>query len=134
MRYVYPAVFTPLNEEGFEGGYAVSIPDLPGCHTFGKDLVDSIDMAQDAASTWLWDAENNNEEIPVPSTTLVHEPHEFTSMIIADTGAFRRQMDSRAVKKTLSIPAWLNNAAEAEHVNFSSILQDALKEHLELTG
>ena len=134
MKYVYPAIFTPLDEEGFTGGYAVSVPDLPGCHTFGKDLADAIDMAQDAASTWIWDAENNNEEIPVPSATLAHEPHEFTSMVIADTDAFRRQIDSRAVKKTLSIPAWLNNAAEAAHVNFSSVLQDALKAHLGLTG
>ena len=134
MRYVYPAIFTPLTEEGFTGGYAVSVPDLPGCHTFGKDLADTIDMAQDAASSWLWDAENNKEEIPAPSLKLAHEPNEFTSLIIADTDVFRRQIDSHAVKKTLSIPAWLNHAAEAAHVNFSSVLQDALKAHLDLTG
>ena len=132
MKYVYPAVFTPITEGEFTGGYSVYVPDLPYVRTFGKDLADAIEMAQDATSTWLWDAENNNEKILVASKTLPHEDNEFVSMIIADTAAFRRQMDSRAVKKTLTIPAWLNHEAEAAHVNFSSVLQDALKAHLKL--
>ena len=128
MKYAYPAIFTPLEK----GQFDVYIPDLPYCRTFGKDLADAIEMAEDAASMWLWDAENNKESIPVPSRALSHEAPQFVSFIKADTDVFRRQMDSRAVKKTLTIPAWLNHQAEAAHVNFSSVLQDALKAHLQI--
>ncbi|MCL2356624.1 MAG: type II toxin-antitoxin system HicB family antitoxin [Defluviitaleaceae bacterium] len=127
MKYVYPAIFTPL-----ENGYDVYLPDLPHCRTCGDTLVHAIEMAEDAAAMWLWDAENNKEPIPEASATLPHEQPQFVSMVVADTDAYRRQMDKRAVKKTLSIPAWLNYQAEAAHVNFSSILQDALKTHLQL--
>ena len=131
MRYAYPAIFTPLVEEG---GYDVMFPDLPYCRTCGDDLADAIEMAEDAVSMWLWDAENKKEEIPPPSERLAHNPPQFVSFVKADTDAFRRQMDSKAVKKTLTIPAWLNHQAEAAHVNFSSILQEALKTHLHISG
>ena len=128
MKYVYPAIFTPL-----EDGYDVCIPDLPFVQTCGDNLAEAIEMAEDAAAMWLWDAENKSEEIPKPSATLVHEHPQFISMIVADSGEYRKQMDSRAVKKTLTIPAWLNYQAEAAHINFSSILQEALKTHLHIT-
>ena len=128
MKYVYPAIFTPL-----EGGqYDVYIPDLPHCRTCGDNLADAIEMAVDAASMWLWDAEKNDEAIPSPSETLSHEYPMFVSMVLADTDAWRRANDNRAVKKTLTIPAWLNEKAEKAHVNFSGILQDALKSHLQI--
>ena len=76
---------------------------------------------------------SKNEAIPVASKTLQHESHQLVSMVVADTEAYRRQMDSRAVKKTLTIPAWLNYRAEAAHVNFSSLLQEALKSHLQIS-
>ncbi|MCL2605372.1 MAG: type II toxin-antitoxin system HicB family antitoxin [Defluviitaleaceae bacterium] len=127
MKYVYPAIFTPVN-----GGYSVYIPDLPHCRTFGKSLAEAIEMAEDAASMWLWDAENEKEAIPQASESLPHTVPEFISMIVADTTAYRRQAENRAIKKTLTIPAWLNQQAEAAHVNFSSVLQDALKSHLKI--
>jgi len=130
MKYVYPAIFTPLDDEG---GYDVYIPDLPHCRTCGEDLAEAIEMAEDAASMWLWDAENKKETIPEPSKSLDHESPQFVNFVKADTETFRRQMDSRAVKKTLTIPAWLNHKAEEAHVNFSGILQDALKTHLHIT-
>ena len=99
---------------------------MPHTRTFGKDLADAIGMAEDAASIWLWDAENNKEQAPKASTALPCAEGEFTSMIVADTDTYRRQMDSRSVKKTLTIPAWLNYKAEEAHVNFSNILQEAL--------
>jgi predicted RNase H-like HicB family nuclease len=125
MKYVYPAIFTPVN-----GGYSVYIPDLPHCRTFGKSLAEAIEMAEDATSMWLWDAENKKEQVPPPSETLPLEPPQFLSFVKADTDAFRRENDNRAVKKTLTIPAWLNTEAEAAHLNFSGILQSALKERL----
>ena len=126
MKYVYPAIFTPSED----GQYDVYIPDLPYCRTCGTSLADAIEMAEDAASMWLWDAENSKEIIPQASVGLEHNAPQFISMIVADTDAYRRQHDNRAIKKTLTIPAWLNHKAEAAHVNFSSILQEALKTHL----
>ena len=127
MKYVYPAIFTPLKD-----GYDVYVPDLPYCRTCADTLADAIDMAEDAVSMWLWDAENKHEDIPAASLSLPHNPPQFTTLIKADTDAYRRQNDNRAVKKTLTIPAWLNEQAEKAHVNFSSILQDALKRHLQI--
>jgi predicted RNase H-like HicB family nuclease len=126
MKYVYPAIFTPLEE----GGYDVYIPDLPYCRTCGNDLAEAIEMAEDAASMWLWDAENKSEPIPQASNALPCEPSQFINLVKADTDAYRRENDNRAVKKTLTIPSWLNVAAENAHINFSSVLQSALKERL----
>jgi predicted RNase H-like HicB family nuclease len=129
MKHIYPAIFTPLED----GQYDVYIPDLPHCRTCGSNLVEAIEMVKDAASMWLWDAENKKEDIPKASSSLLHDPPQFVNLIKADTTSFRQQMNSKAVKKTLTIPAWLNDQAEKAHVNFSSILQDALKKHLHIS-
>ena len=128
MKYVYPAIFTPLPS----GEYDVRVPDLPGCITCGKDLVDAIEMSEDATAMWLCDAEDNQENIPAPSEELAVDHHQFINFIVADTEKYRRENDNRAVKKTLSIPSWLNAQGEKAGVNFSQILQDALKSHLGL--
>ena len=128
MKYVYPAIFTPLED----GVYDVNIPDLPGCRTCGKDLADAIYMAEDAASMWLWDAESKSESIPSPSRSLTVAAPQFSNFIAADTDEYRRKYDNRAVKKTLSIPNWLNIKAEQAGVNFSQVLQEALKEKLNI--
>jgi len=126
MKYVYPALFTPLPS----GEYDVRIPDLPGCITCGKDLADAIEMAEDAAAMWLCDAEDNQEKIPVPSKELNVNHPQFISFVVADTEEYRRENDNRAVKKTLTLPSWLNAKAEKAGINFSQTLQDALKERL----
>ncbi|GMO29926.1 MAG: type II toxin-antitoxin system HicB family antitoxin [Termitinemataceae bacterium] len=130
MKYVYPAILT---NEG--DNILVSVPDLPGLHTFGNSLADALCMAQDAIEMWLWDAENNKEAIPAPSSQnavsdLAKCPNQMVSLVVADTDEYRRQYDTRAVKKTLSIPAWLNHKAEKANAPFSRILQDGLKEYL----
>ena len=129
MRYVYPAIFTPSDE-----GYAIEVPDLPGVYTCGNDLPDAMDMAQDAVEMWLAWAEDEGQTIPPPSASLPHEAPQFVNLVKADTDTWRRANDNRAVRKNLTIPAWLNNLAEAAHVNFSSVLQDALKEHLKIAS
>ena len=65
MKYVYPAIFTPL-----EDGYDVYIPDLPHCRTCGDTLAEAIEMAADASSMWLWDAENKNEHIIIANSVI----------------------------------------------------------------
>ena len=126
MKYAYPAIFTPLEE----GGFDVRVPDLPGCGTCGENLADAIYMAGDAVSMWLWDAENRAETIPAPGALPSVDAPRFATYVYADTDEYRRKNDNRAVKKTLSIPNWLNYQAERAGVNFSQILQEALKEKL----
>lgn len=128
MKYVYPAIFKPLNDNE----YYIKVPDLPGCMTEGKSLADALDMAQDAISMWLCDAEDKNEPIPVASDIfdITHEEGEFTNLISVDTTEYRNLNDSRAIKKTLTIPNWLNTRAEKVGINFSQTLQQALKQQL----
>lgn len=129
MKYTYPAVLTPLST----GEYDIKIPDLPGCRTCGKDLFEAIQMAEDAVAMWLWDAENKGEKIPSPGSVITAlAESQQTTYIIADTDEYRRKYDNRAVKKTLSIPSWLNTKAEQAGVNFSQLLQDALKARLNI--
>ena len=127
MKYVYPAVFKEEN-----GQYLVSVPDLSGCHTFGDNLSEAIEMTRDAMAMWLCIAEDEHEEIPEPTLNITAEDG-YISLIDVDTMAYRQQTDSRAVKKTLSIPSWLNARAEREHVNFSEVLRNALMERLSIT-
>jgi predicted RNase H-like HicB family nuclease len=127
MKYVYPAIFTPDGN-----GYSVEVPDLPGCFTCGDSLADAIDMARDAISMWLCDAENKSEPIPLPSNIkdIPHAANSFVNLIDVDTVFYRKENDNRAIKKTLTIPSWLNAKAEKANINFSQVLQAALKEHL----
>ncbi|MCL2031115.1 MAG: type II toxin-antitoxin system HicB family antitoxin [Oscillospiraceae bacterium] len=127
MKYVYPAILYPD-----DGKVGVTVPDLPGCHTFGDDRADALFMAKDAMEMWLWDAENKHEPIPAASETLPLEPGETITLIAADTDEYRKANDTRAVKKTLSIPAWLNHQAETANAPFSQILQQGLKEYLRI--
>ena len=128
-RYIYPAIFTPENS-----AYSVVFPDLR-IATSGETLVEAMDMAQDALCLMLYDMEERKADIPAasPITDLTCEPGSFTSLIECDTMEYRRYYDSKAVKKTLSIPAWLNTMAEKEGLNFSAVLQKALKAELNLT-
>lgn len=126
MKYVYPAIFTPIPE----GGFSVLVPDLPGCRTSGSTAFEALDMAEDAVSMWLWDAENNKEEIPQPSDHIASEAPSFVNLIKVDTDEYRRQYDRKAVKKTVSIPSWLNTEAERANAPFSQILQEGLKSYL----
>ena len=127
-RYVYPAIFTPEN-----GAYSVIFPDLE-IATSGETLVEAMDMAQDALCLELYDFEERKEAIPAASsiTDLICPTGSFASLIECDTMEYRRYYDNKAVKKTLSIPSWLNTMAEREDINFSAVLQKALKAELNL--
>ena len=132
MKYVYPAILYPDDDK-----IGVTVPDLPGCHTFGDDVADALFMAQDAIEMWLWDSENNQEPIPKASNledmaNQFEHPASIATLILADTDEYRRQNDAKAVKKTLSIPAWLNHQAEAANAPFSQILQEGLKKYLQI--
>lgn len=130
MKLVYPACFYTCEE----GGYTVLFPDLPGCITEGDTLSESVDMAINAASGWLLDSIQGGEQIPKASDikSIIPDEYEngFVSLISVDLDEYSKKYGNKAVKKTLTIPAWLNSIAEKENVNFSQILQNALVKHL----
>lgn len=129
-KYAYPAVFTP--ESG--GGYSVYFPDIEGCYTQGDDMADAIFMAEDALELMLYEYEERKKEIPRPSNPeeIKLKNGEILSYVSADTLKYRKMFNDRAVKKTLSIPEWMNEAAMKENINFSQVLQDALRQRLNL--
>lgn len=125
MKLVYPACFYPE-----EQGYSVIVPDLVGCCTQGDTLEEAIQMAQDAALGWLLTATQNNEELPkaseVKNLSLENE-RGFVSLLLLDLGTYTQKYgNQKAIKKTLTIPVWLNERAEKLKINFSQTLQEAL--------
>lgn len=127
MKYVYPAIFTEEN-----GMYSVLFPDLEGCYTSGDDLKDAFEMAEDVLAFTLYHYESKGLDIPEPSAigSIKVKDNEFVNCVLADTLTYQKMHNNKAVKKTLSIPEWLNEMATAENLNFSQILQNALKNEL----
>ncbi len=130
----YPAVFHAGEEN--EGGYWVEFPDLPGCFTQGENEVEALEMAKDALSLWLdTDGEPLKRTFNEPSTcTEIQKkyPGELVMLIEGDPDYYARKYHTKAVKKTLSIPQWLNEKAMKAGVNFSQVLQEALRNKLGL--
>lgn len=126
-KLFYPAVFHPEDT-----GYFVSIPDLDGCFSQGDTLEEATEMIGDALGLYLEDYAQQQLSAPVSSRPqdIVHEPEDFVMMIEFDWLAYQRKHSSKSVKKTLTIPLWLNTLAEENHINFSGVLQEALKERL----
>jgi len=129
-KYVYPAIFT--NEP--DGGYSVLFPDIESCYTCGDDMADALEMAEDVLCLMLYDMEKAGKAIPVPSDckTIKADDNSLVSLVRCDTETYRRFYENKSIKKTLTIPMWLNELAEHANINFSGILQDALKEHLHI--
>ena len=129
MKYVFPAIITPE-----DGGYIVTFPDIENCFTQGEDLCDAMEMAHDVLNLMLMTMEDDKAEIPTASAADVLPCGEgsIVTLINADTAEYRKKYGNHAVKKTLSIPAWLNTLAEQKGVNFSATLQEALRAKLEI--
>ena len=129
MKGVYSAVFSP-KENGT--GYYCRVPDLPGCITSGRDEAECLDLIQDAANLWLCDIEKDGRAIPAatPLSEVPHEPGDICTLVAVDTDRYRRETDSRAVRKNVSLPAWMAYQAEQRGINCSQILQDALRQVL----
>lgn len=123
-KLFYPALF----HKAEEGGFWVSFPDLPECLTEGDDMSQSYEMAVDALGLAITSRKQSNEKLPVPSEPdhITVEPDSFLIVIEFDLAEYQRKHNSRAVKKTLSIPEWLNEEAVAMGINFSQVLQEAL--------
>ena len=116
MKYFYPAVFT--KEDG--GLYSVEFRDLESCYTCGDDINDAILNAQDVLAMVLCRYEKEGIDIPKPSEIKNMEVNDksFVSYVVADTNAYRRIHNNKAIKKTLTIPEWMNEIATAQNITF----------------
>ena len=129
MKYTYPVIFEPAEE----GGFIVSVPDVSGCFTDGETMTEAMEMAKDALEMMLVHYEDNKMPIPPASDIKSIKTDFIVSYVLADTDEWRKQFDNRAVKKNCTIPAWLNYKAEKASINFSQVLQDALKNILDVS-
>ncbi len=127
MKLIYPAIFTPCEEKE---GYTVAVPDLPGCVTEGKSLADAIEMGVDAASGWILGELEEGNDYPKPSlhNEITVETGSFVNLLVLDMDAYAEKYGNKAVRRNVTIPAWLNTFGEKHKVNFSKVLQDALLE------
>lgn len=127
MKLVYPACFYPCESEG----YTVEVPDLPGCVSEGSSLLEAIEMAVDAASGWILGEMEEGNTFPSPSNVKEIVPDSedgFVNLIVLDMEEYAERYGDSAVRKNLTIPAWLNTFAETHNINFSKVLQDSLLE------
>lgn len=127
-KYSFPAVFTPEPN----GSYSITFPDLESCYTCGDSLADSIMMAEDVLAFTLYDYEVSGKSIPSPSAhkDIALKEDEFINYIACDTLYYRKRFANTAVKKTLTIPSWLNEEATSLGINFSQVLQEALMQKI----
>ncbi|WP_428771404.1 type II toxin-antitoxin system HicB family antitoxin [Treponema sp. HNW] len=126
MKYTYPVIF---EKDGLQ--ISVSVPDIPGCFTCADTIPQAIEMAADALAMMLAHYEDNKQSFSPPSPIEnIKAKDGFVSYVLADTDLWRKQFSEKAVKKTVTIPAWLNYKAEAAGINFSQTLQQGLKKAL----
>ena len=123
-KLFYPAIF----HQAEEGGFWISFPDFPECLTEGDDITQAYEMAVDALGLAITSRKTEKEIISQASepSDVCLEPNSFLMVVEFDLLAYKKRTNSKAVKKTLSIPEWLNEEAVALGVNFSQVLQEAL--------
>jgi len=133
-KLTYFAVFEPSQD----GGYSVYYPDLLGCTSYGRTFDEALKMAGEALGLHIYAMETDNDEIPLPCAPpdLDILPETSSGYIVAPVTIFpdvvKNVQENKAVKTNITLPAWLKNRAEDAGVNFSQVLQTALKEYLEI--
>lgn len=126
-RYAYVAIFDYADD-----GISISFPDLPGCLPCAETTDQALGNAREAMGLHLWGMEQDNEPIPTPTpiTDIQLEPHQVPVLVDVFMPAMRDRITNRFVKKTLSLPAWLADMADADGVNCSKVFQRALMDYL----
>ena len=138
---IYPAAF----HKSKEGKYVVVFPDFDYGATEGKTLEEAVEMAEDYIGTWLYDDFINDKELPVSSKLndisidipedekeFYVEGESFKTLVALDMLKYVNECRNSIVRKNVSIPSWLNEMAKKQNLNFSQILQNALKQELEI--
>lgn len=129
-EYIFPGYFTKHADDDFE----VSFYDFDYIVTCGETLEESFSMAEDALKLALFDLYSDNEDIPEPTTfsNVNLADNQIPFIVKVNLKEVIKQYDNKAIKKTLTIPSWLNTEAERNNINFSQVLQEALKQKLNL--
>lgn len=127
--YVFPAVL-----EQDTNGIAIEFPDLPGCLPCAETMEDALKNAKEAMMLHLYGMEEDGEDIPEPTPFAQIKLHERQTLVLIEAfmPPLREKMRKKFVKKTLSLPSWINAEAEHAGINFSAVLQDALIAKLNL--
>lgn len=126
-RYIFPAIFTRDNE----GMWDARFPDLENCFTSADTLEEAIDQAKYTLEDCLYFMEKDKAAIPAPShVPLMHDDSTVAQLVVAYMPPVRRAWSRKAVKKTLTIPAYLAELAEERKLNYSALLQQAIKQEL----
>lgn len=125
QKLCYPAIFTPCEESE---GYTVEFPDLPGCVTEGKDMVHAIEMAQDAANGWLLLELEEGNQLPTPSpiSYITTTDTSFVNMVVLDVETYAEQYGTKAVRRNITLPAWISTYVDKNNISCSKVLQEAL--------
>ncbi|MDE7281976.1 MAG: type II toxin-antitoxin system HicB family antitoxin [Lachnospiraceae bacterium] len=135
MKNVYPVLFTKTTTN-----ILVEVPDLD-ILTEGKNMADAIEMARDAIELKCVSMEDDGMEIPMPSEvssldasdgTFAEDGETVISLVDIDSGEYRRKIDTKTVRKNVTIPSWLNYEAEQAGINVSRVLQEALMKVLDV--
>lgn len=127
MLFVYPAVF---HKES--GSVWVEFPDLPGCQSYGETVEEAFEMAQEALEVYIVTLLEQGKDLEKASEikNIAYDNNSFVSLVSCNISDFTKE--TKSVKKTLTIPQWLNDKAITEHINFSKTLQEALIEQLNI--
>ena len=134
---MYPDLYTFIGilEYDKSGSVGVRFPDLPGCIAVGESTEEALEDAKAALALHLYGMEQDGEAIPSPSDIrqLQLEKSDVPAMIEVNMKIYRERQRTRSVKKTLTIPYWLDLMAENAGLNFSQELQNALKAKLHIS-
>ncbi len=125
MKIFYPVIFT---KESI--GYSTVAVDLDGCYSEGDNFDEAYTNTQNAIGLYLEGLEKNPSPSDPSKIAVLTEKGQFMCVVEFDDIEYKKLNSSKSVKKTLTIPEWLNDEAERQHVNFSGVLQEALKARL----
>lgn len=126
MKLTYPIILEPDET----GGYIATVPDMPGLATYGATLSEAMEMVQDAASGWVLTELEDGKPAPTATPLLAVKtanPEAQTALILLDMDSYADKYGTRAVRKNVTIPAWLDTWAAHHGVNYSHTLRDALE-------
>ena len=131
MKYHYYAIC-----EKDEDGYSISFPDLPGCFTCAKEIEEALKMAKDALEGHLLILEEDNDTIepasPYKELNKKLEDNQVLQLITADTDFVRMREKNKSVNKMVTLPKWLIDLGKEKKINFSQVLQEAVKRELNI--
>lgn len=123
MKLIYPAIFTPFDNEK---GFTVEVPDLPGCVTEGSNLIDAIEMGTDAANGWILGEIEDGNSFPVASRSIDVPDGSFVNLLILDINSYAEKHSNKAVRRNVTVPAWLDTYAQKNNLSLSKIVQDSI--------